>query len=425
MSAVPAIGERAIERDARHVHEVARAEPAHAAARQLDVAARLPALALRGGADPGRALERRFAGAHAPARATHVIRAMPVFDAAEFDAHEHVSFFCDPPSGLQAIIAIHRTGPLGTAGGGCRVWPYADARAALRDALRLSRAMTYKMALVELPVGGAKMVVVADPRRDKSPALLTAIGRAIDRLGGRFIVAADVGTDAADLEAIARATLWVSRDAGGANDAAEATAYGVFVGLRTAVRRRLGRGDLDGVKVAVQGLGRVGTSLCRQLAAAGARLWVTDLDPERCARVADATRATIVSPAAIFGLDVDVFSPCALADALDADTVPRLRCRVVAGSANNQLAEPALADALAGREILWAPDIVINAGGALGAASSVSLDGDEGARLRARLDTLGALLDGIFERAARERISTLAAAERTARERFAAMGGHP
>ena len=219
--------------------------------------------------------------------------------------------------------------------------------------------------------------------------------------------------------------MWVSRDAGGASDGAEATAYGVFVGLGAAVRWRLRRADLDGIRVAVQGLGRVGAALCRRLAAAGARLWVTDLDPDKRARAAAEYRAVPVEPGAIFDLDVDVFAPCALADAIDATTLPRLRCAVVAGSANNQLAAPALADELTARDILWAPDIAINAGGTLSAASSIAPDDPGGATLRARLDTLGALLGGIFERAARERVSTLVAAERTARERFAAMGGRP
>ena len=348
---------------------------------------------------------------------------MALFDAPEFDAHEHVSFFADRDSGLRAIIAIHRTGALGTAGGGCRIWRYRDEAAALRDALRLSRAMTYKLALVELPAGGAKCVVLGDAR-DKSEALLLAIGRAVDRLGGRFIVAADVGTDAADLATIGRATLWVSRE-GGASDGADATAYGVFVGMRAAVRWRLGRADLAGVKVAVQGLGRVGASLARRLAQAGARLWVTDLDEARRARLAAELGATAVAPGEIFALDVDVLAPCALADALDAATVPALRCRVVAGSANDQLADRALADELSRREILWAPDIAINGGGAIGAASTISVDDAGGAPLRARLDSIGALLTGIFERAARERTSTLEAAERTARERFLAMGGRP
>lgn len=346
-----------------------------------------------------------------------------LFDAPEFDAHEHVSFFAD--GALRAIIAVHRTGPLGTAGGGCRMWPYADERAALRDALRLSRAMTYKLALVELPAGGAKAVVIGNPHVDKSEALLLAVGRAVNRLGGRFIVAADVGTDADNLATIARATMWVSRDAGGASDAADATAYGVFVGLGASVRWQLGRADLDGVKVAVQGLGRVGSALCRRLAAAGARLSITDLDESLRGKVARELGAVAVTPAEILTLDVDVLAPCALADAIDAAAVPELRCRVIAGSANNQLAEPALADELSRRGILWAPDIAINAGGAIGAASSVSLDEAGGAPLRARLDSIGTLLTGIFERAAKERVSTLAAAERTARERFAAMGGHP
>jgi leucine dehydrogenase len=346
-----------------------------------------------------------------------------LFDARDFDEHEHVSYFADAPSGLRAIIAIHRTGPLGLAGGGCRIWPYRDEASAVRDALRLSRAMTYKLALVELPSGGAKAVVLADPR-DKTEALLLAIGRAVDRLGGRFVIGADVGTDAADLAVIGRATSWVSRDAGGERDGAAATAYGVFVGLRAAVRRRLGRELADGVTVAVQGLGRVGAALCAHLAAAGARLWVTDLDGERRARAARDLGAVAVEPDAIFDQPVEVFAPCALGDVLDATTIARLRSRVIAGSANNQLADPALADELERRGILWAPDFVINAGGAIAAASAVSRDDATGA-LRARLDTIGALLDGILARAERERTSTLSAAERTARERFAAMGGRP
>jgi leucine dehydrogenase len=347
---------------------------------------------------------------------------MGLFDAREFDAHEHVSFFADAAIGLRAIIAIHRAGPLGTAGGGCRIWPYVSEAAALRDALRLSRAMTYKLALVELPAGGAKAVVLGDARHVKSEALLLAIGRVVDRLGGRFIIATDVGTDAADLETIARATSWVSRE--GKSDGAAATAYGVFAGLRAAVRRRLGRDNVRGLRVAVQGLGRVGAALCALLADGGARLWVTDLDPQVQARLAGRWGATMVLPDAIVDQDVDVFAPCALSDALDAETIPRLRCSVVAGSANNQLAEPALADELVRRGILWAPDIAITSGGAIAAASSIS-DDDGGQQLRARLDAIGALVDGVFARAERERVSPLVAAERIARERFAAMGGRP
>jgi leucine dehydrogenase len=285
--------------------------------------------------------------------------------------------------------------------------------------------MTYKLALLELPVGGGKAVVLADPRTQKTEQLLAAIGRAVARLSGRFIVATDVGTTAADLDVIGRSTMWVSRDSSPSGEGAEATAYGVFVGLRVAVRRRLGRGDLDGVRVAVQGLGRVGLALARRLAAAGARLSVADLDGSRCARLETECGATIVAPDRIVDQDVDVLAPCALADTIDERTLPRLRCRVIAGSANNQLARPELADELARREILWAPDIVINGGASILSASNVSVDAGGSTALRARLDVIGALLDGILDRAEREHTSPLVAAERTARERFAAMGGRP
>ncbi|MGZ3405194.1 MAG: Glu/Leu/Phe/Val dehydrogenase dimerization domain-containing protein [Polyangia bacterium] len=343
---------------------------------------------------------------------------MSLFSDSAFDDHEHVSFFSDPSCGFRAVIAIHRSGVIGTAGGGCRIWPYRDDDAAARDALRLSRAMTYKLALIEVPVGGGKAVVIADPARDKTEALLLALGRAIDRLGGRFIASEDVGTGPDDLAVIGRATRWVNPHAPGA-DNADATAYGVLVGLRAAVKRRLGRASLDGVSVAVQGLGRVGHSLCRQLAGAGARLLVTDLDGERVAAVVRELGAVAVGPDAIFERAVDVFAPCALGEVLDAGTVQRLGCAIVGGSANNPLADPALADALAARGILYAPDIAISAGGVLGAA------GGDPRVVRARLDSIAALLEGIFARAERERISTHVAAERIARERLVAMGGRP
>jgi leucine dehydrogenase len=339
-----------------------------------------------------------------------------VFAEPSFDEHEHVSFFCEPAVGLRAILAIHRTGPLGTAGGGCRMWPYASERAALRDALRLSRAMTYKLALAELPAGGAKAVVIGRPDGDRREALLLALGRAIDRLGGRFIAGEDVGITPDDLAVIARATPWVNRQA---RPSAAATAYGVRVGMQTAVERRLGRAGLDGVTVALQGLGRVGLALGRSLAQAGARLLVTDLDARLAAEVARDLDALAVEPDAIYDTPAQVFSPCALADALDGETAARLRCSVVAGSANNQLAEPRIADLLAARGILYAPDFVVNAGGVLAAA------GLDEARLRARLDGIGALLAAVFARAERDRVSTHEAAEQMARARFADQGGRP
>ena len=336
---------------------------------------------------------------------------MSVFDQGDFDAHEHVSFFADPSAGLRAIVAIHRTGPLGTAGGGVRMHRYGDEQAAVRDALRLSRAMSYKMALVGIPAGGAKAVVLGDPSRDKTEAMLLALGRAIDRLGGRFIASEDVGTDPEDLRVVARATRWVNPLE---LETAGPTAYGVLVGIRTAVKLRLGRESLRGVRVAVQGLGRVGRQLCRLLSDEGAQLIVTDVDARLPAEAVSELSAAAVAPDAIYDQEVDVFSPCALADAIDARTVPRLRCAVVAGSANNPLAEPRVADALAARDILYAPDVVVNAGGVLGAV------GGDARTVRARLDAIGPLLEEVIARARQDRSSTEAAAEALARDRMRA-----
>jgi leucine dehydrogenase len=329
---------------------------------------------------------------------------MGVFDNRAFDGHEHVSFFADGP--LKAILAIHRTGSLGTAGGGCRMWPYPNEEEALRDALRLSRAMTLKMALVGIPAGGAKAVVMGDPAHDKSEQLFLALGRAVDRLGGRFLISEDVGTTKEDLAVVSRATGWVNPLE---VDTAPATADGVLVVLRAAVRLRLGRLDLRGLRVAVQGLGAVGRRLCEHLAAEGARLFVTDLDEQAVSPMRQI--ATPVAPDAIFEQDVDVFAPCALADALSAETLPRLRCKVIAGSANNQLSEPEIAASLAERDIFYAPDIVANAGGVLGALGNGQL-------LQARLAALGPLLEIVMARARREHISMQEAAERTACERL-------
>jgi leucine dehydrogenase len=336
-----------------------------------------------------------------------------VFDADDFDDHEHVSFFTDRSAGLRAIVAIHRTGPLGASGGGVRMWPYRDARAALDDALRLSRAMTYKLALFELPAGGAKAVVLGDPRRDKTDALLGALGRAIDRLGGRFIAGEDVGIEPRDLEVVARTTPWVNRAASG--DGAAATAHGVVAAMRVAARRRLERATLDGLRVAVQGLGRVGRALAAELMRAGAQLTVTDLDLAAAETFARGLPVRVVAPDAIYDADVDVFAPCALGEVLDERTVPRLRCAIVAGSANHPLAHPRIAAALAGRDILYAPDIVASGGGVIAAAS-----GPDPRVLRARLDAIGALCDAVFARAERDGTTPLEAAERIARERLGA-----
>lgn len=347
---------------------------------------------------------------------------MGIFDAPEFDEHEQVSFVHDPVTGLRAIIAIHWSGPIGTAGGGCRVHPYPSERAALRDVLRLSRAMSYKLALAELPGGGAKSVILADPKRDKTPELLRAFGRAVDGLGGRYIVAEDVGTTMADMEIIAQVTEYV---VGRVNDTSPMTGHGVFVGLQAAVRHQLGRSDLAGLRVAIQGVGGVGLSLARELSRAGAKLWITDVDPARVAKAVAETGATAVAPEAIYDIDADVFSPNALGDVLDDTTIPRLRVRVVAGGANNQLVEERHADALAARGILFAPDFVLNAGGVIAASQEVeTFEGqvaDAAAQDRAaheRTAIIANILDDVIALSHREGINTQAAAVRLAKARI-------
>ncbi|MEE8545110.1 MAG: Glu/Leu/Phe/Val dehydrogenase dimerization domain-containing protein [Alphaproteobacteria bacterium] len=341
---------------------------------------------------------------------------MSVFSAPDYDDHEQVLFFNDAASGLKAIIALHYTGP-GLAGGGCRMWPYATEAEALSDVLRLSRAMTYKLALARIPIGGGKTVIIGDPRRDKSEALLLALGRCVDSLGGRYIVGEDVGITVDDMTVINRETPHVVGLKGVSGDTSPPTAYGVYLGIRAAVARRLGRDDLEGVRVAVQGVGSVGLDLCRRLSADGAKLAVADLDAAACARARDELGATVVGVDEIYDLEVDVFAPCALGAVINDDTVPRLRAAIVAGAANNQLAEDRHGVALAERGILYAPDYVINAGGAHNASRERgSYDRDEAYRA---IEGIPEILIEIFTRAEREGVPTSVAADRMARERIA------
>jgi leucine dehydrogenase len=266
--------------------------------------------------------------------------------------------------------------------------------------------MTYKLALAGLPAGGAKSVIIGDPKRDKTETLLAAFGRAVDRLGGRYIAAEDVGTNSADMEVIARSTAFVMTQH---QDTSAATGRGVFVGLREAVRRRLGR-DLRGLRVAVQGAGGVGGRLCRELAAAGAELVVADVDRSAVQRLEDELGAIALDPARILEADVDVLAPCALGAILDDRTIPRLKCRVIAGGANNQLAEARHADLLAARGILYAPDFVINAGGVIGAGFGIE-----------EADRVADLLRAVFDRAESDRVNTHEAGVRVAKEKIAEM----
>ncbi|MDW7746468.1 Glu/Leu/Phe/Val family dehydrogenase [Halomonas sp.] len=348
---------------------------------------------------------------------------MPVFDHPEFDHHQQIVFGSDEASGLRAIIAIHDT-TRGPALGGLRIFPYESDAEALTDVLRLSRGMTYKSALADLPLGGGKAVIIADPRRDKTPELLRAMGRLVDGLGGAYITAEDSGSSEADMRRIAEATEHVGglpRHGEASGDPSPFTAWGVYCALKSAVRHGLGCDDLAGVRVAVQGVGNVGAHLARHLHAAGARLVLTDVDAAALAHLAEELGAEAVAPAAIADAEVYVFAPCALGAALSEEVVDRLKARVVCGAANNQLASPAIAERLMARGILYTPDYVANAGGVIEIAWQRRDDYRREA-VMAHIEGIGATLEEIFVRADREGLSPATVADDLARERFRPAG---
>ena len=298
---------------------------------------------------------------------------MVVFSAPAYAEHDSVQFCRDRRAGLYAIIAIHDT-TLGPACGGCRMWPYESEEDAIRDVLRLSRGMSYKNAMADLAFGGGKSVIIGDPKHDKTESLLRAFGRFINALGGRYITAEDVGVSVSDMEIVAQETQWAcGLEHGGAasGDPSPMTAFGVFVGIKAAVRHKLHRDDLNGLRVAVQGVGHVGYHLCRLLHEAGARLIVTDIDTAALARVQGEFGAEVVALDAICAADVDVFAPCALGGVINDDSLAVLNAKIVAGSANNQLAEPRHDAELKRRGILYAPDYVINAGGIINCTGEI------------------------------------------------------
>ncbi|HUO91318.1 MAG TPA: Glu/Leu/Phe/Val dehydrogenase dimerization domain-containing protein [Rhizomicrobium sp.] len=344
---------------------------------------------------------------------------MSVFEARDFDHHESVSFFDDKASGLKAIIAIHSTA-LGPACGGVRMYPYANGDAALTDALRLSRGMSYKSAIADLPLGGGKAVILGDPAKDKTEPKLLAFAEAVNALGGRYVTAMDVGIVPKDMPVIARGTKHVAgydQPGKSGGDSGPLTALGVFVGLKAAVKHRLGVDTTKGLTIAIQGLGKVGMDLSRRLHAEGAKLVVADVDQAATKRAADELKAKVVSPDEIVTAECDVLSPNALGAILNDQTIPKLYARVVAGGANNQLATLAHGDALRARNILYAPDYVINGGGIIRVAGQIFdwKDADIEARVLKIADTLSE----IFHRGDSEGVSTAIVADRMAEERMA------
>ena len=343
---------------------------------------------------------------------------MSVFSSKDFDGHEQVVFCNDSDTSLKAIIAIHNR-KLGPALGGCRMYPYANDEEALRDVLRLSRGMTYKSALAGLPLGGGKAVIIGDPFTGKSEARMRAMGRFIESLGGRYIGAEDSGTGVEDIQWMARETAHVAgfrercTTAGPRNgDPSPSTAYGVFVGIRAAVLHALNSTRLDGVKVAIQGLGHVGMHLAERLHNAGARLWVCDPVAARVREAQERFGAVTVSLAQ----EVDVFAPCAMGAVINDRTLPQLKARIIAGAANNQLDENRHALELHRRGILYAPDYVINAGGIIDIYFEIQ--GDDEVAEMVKLEEIGDTLSEIFAEARETGRTTAEIADRIAERRF-------
>jgi leucine dehydrogenase len=335
--------------------------------------------------------------------------------------HESVLFCSDNEAGLRAIIAIHST-LLGPALGGTRMWHYASEAEALQDALRLSRGMTYKAAVAGLNLGGGKAVIIGDSAHDKSERLFRAYGRFVEALGGRYITAEDVGTNVQDMAYIRMETshvVGISEEAGGSGDPSPVTALGVLSGIRACLDTVYGTPDLDGRRVAIQGVGKVGYALAELLHRAGARLTVCDVDPERVEAAVDAFGARVVDDEDFFGLEVDVLAPCALGAILNDETIPQIRAPIIAGSANNQLQdETRHGEALAEREILYAPDYVINAGGLINVYSEIEKTPESLALKRA--EAIGDTIRRVIRLAHTEDVPTFEAAKRLADERLAA-----
>ncbi len=334
------------------------------------------------------------------------------------DEYEEVVFFHDPPSGLRAIVAIHSTA-LGPALGGTRYYPFESEEAALRDVLRLSRGMTYKAAAAGLDLGGGKAVIVGDPQRDKSEELLRTYGRFIESLGGRYITAEDVGTSRDDMDVMRRETRWVtgvSERIGGSGDPSPVTAFGVYQGLRACAEDALRTSSLEGAHVVVQGVGKVGYHVVKHLIEGGARVTAADVNVDAVARVVREFGVDTVDTDKPHALPCEIFSPCALGGVIRDDTVPELKCRVVAGAANNQLERPEHADALASLGILYAPDYVINAGGLINVADE--LNGYDRERAMRKVEEIYRTLREVFRLARVESITPVRAADRLATDRI-------
>ncbi|MEO9468905.1 Glu/Leu/Phe/Val dehydrogenase dimerization domain-containing protein [Parasphingorhabdus sp.] len=341
-----------------------------------------------------------------------------MWDLPDFDGHEAVHFFHDHETGLSAIIALHST-HLGPGAGGTRFWHYENRETAVTDALRLSRGMSFKNALAGLPLGGGKAVILADQNRTKTPDMMAAFGRMIDSLAGRYVTAEDVGISTADMVEVAKQTAFVSGlpvsnsgHAGG--DPGPFTAKGVYLGVKAAVAHKLGRKDMDGVHVAIQGVGSVGGGLARLLAKDGAKLSIADINKDHAQTLADEIGAEVVGLDDVMRLEADVFSPNALGAILDTVSIAHLNVPIVAGGANNQLATPEDGQRLFDREILFAPDYVINSGGIISVGLEYLGDSDV-TEVNSRVDRIPDRLTEIWDQSASLKLPSAVVADKMAR----------
>jgi leucine dehydrogenase len=346
---------------------------------------------------------------------------MKLFDYLQKYDYEQVVFCHDEASGLKAIIAIHDT-TLGPALGGTRMWTYENEDDAILDALRLARGMTYKAAAAGLNLGGGKTVVIGNPKTDKSEALFRALGRYIQSLNGRYITAEDVGTTVHDMDTIHQETKFVtgvSQAYGSSGNPSPMTALGVFRGMQATVKEAFGSDSLQGRTVAVQGIGSVGYHLCKYIHDAGGKLIVTDISEDNLKRAEQEFGAKVVGLNDIFSVEADIFAPCALGAILNDETIPQLKCKVIAGSANNQLKEERHGDQLHEMGIVYAPDYVINAGGLINVADE--LEGYNAERAQKKVENIYRIMEQVYAIARRDQIPTYQAADRMAEERIEKM----
>jgi len=344
---------------------------------------------------------------------------MKIFKELNSRGHEQIAFFNDPYSGLKGIVAIHNT-TLGPALGGCRMWNYRSEEEAIIDVLRLSKGMTYKASIAGLNLGGGKAVIIGDPKKDKTEKLFRSFGRFVEGLGGRYITAEDVGTNIHDMENVKIETSYVTgiaKSLGGSGDPSPVTAFGVYMGIKASVKEKFNKNSLNNLKISVQGLGHVGSHLVNLLNDDGAEIYVTDIDKKRADKIIEKYNCKYIDPNKILFEDVDIYAPCALGATINENTIPKLNCKIIAGGANNVLQKTKRdSELLIKRDILYAPDYVINAGGLINVANE--LEGYDKEKAFNQAEKIYDTLTDIFKRSKKDSISTTEAAALQAEDRI-------